>query len=215
MRQKKIELDSIENGKDSLRHAVEHFTHDSRPTDLKYAVLHVCHAVELFLKAVLNEAHPALIFQKPEDASKPIAKTVDFGTLLGRLHAVGVELFDDDRNTLHALRNERNKIEHHKVELDKQQAEEWIGRATRFLNEFAENELGLQFRSVHDAKTFATPSETIFTYEEMLERASESLPEYGPDECNEHQVVSRMPTRDDSVSRPRIRRWQCELPILW
>jgi hypothetical protein len=162
MRPKTIKLDLIENGKDSLRHAVEHFTNDSRPTDLKYAVLHVCHAVELFLKAALNDAHPALIFQKPEDATKPTAKTVECDTLLGRLHAVGVELSDADRKTLHALRNERNKIEHHKVELDKKQADEWIGRAMRFLNEFAKNELDLEFRTVLDAKTFATLSEAIY-----------------------------------------------------
>lgn len=46
------------NANDSLVHAVEHFVADEMPTDLKYAILHIYHAVELFLKAWLVKICP-------------------------------------------------------------------------------------------------------------------------------------------------------------
>lgn len=198
----KIELDLVENGKDSLRHAVEHFTDDSRPTDLKYAVLHVFHAVELFLKAVLGNAHPTLIFQKPEESNKPSARTVDFGTLLDRLKAVGVELEDDELETLQAIRSERNKIEHYKVAFDKKQVKVWIGRAMRFLDKFVDDELDFKLEDVLDLETYRTLAEAVYSYKEQLEKARKSLPGQLPDDYFAHQHVSCPDCLQDVIPFP-------------
>ena len=95
-----------ENAMDSLIHGVEHFVDGGRPTDLKYTILHVFHALELFLKARLAKAHPLLIYQKPE---KPI-NTVDFAELTGRLFQVGVKLSEENLKDLNRLRSIRNTI---------------------------------------------------------------------------------------------------------
>ena len=199
MGKSRIKLDLVENGKDSLRHAVEHFTDNSKPTDLKYAVLHVFHAVELFLKAALSKSHSSLIFQKPEDAKNLSARTVDFQTLLRRLKAVDAELSEDDCKHLDTLRQERNKIEHYQVDLDKQEVQNWIGQAMRILNEFVEVELEFKFEDVLDRDTYQVLAESIYTFEQQLARAEEALPQWGPNESLEHELITCPECGQDTI----------------
>ena len=60
----KFELSLEQNALDSLVHGVEHYVNEEKPTDLKYTILHVFHAVELFLKARLAKNDPSSIFKK-------------------------------------------------------------------------------------------------------------------------------------------------------
>jgi hypothetical protein len=50
-----------QNAMDSLVNGVEHFVNSEKPTDLQYTILHMFHAVELFLKARLAKVTPQLI----------------------------------------------------------------------------------------------------------------------------------------------------------
>jgi len=177
---KKLELDLQQNATDSLAHAVEHFGEGKRATDLKYAVLHVFHAVELFLKARLRRAHPTLVFEKPEEAGKRSARTVDFRILVRRLRAVGVHLSDSDCNDLNAIRDRRNDIEHHEVELDRNKVKEWIGRAMRFVDRFVAEEMGIRLKDTLPPDTYQTLAEAVYTYEERVVAARAELPEWHP-----------------------------------
>ena len=66
----KIEIGLEENALDSLKHGIEHFIRDTSKTDLKYAILHIAHSVELFIKARLSKEHFLLIFFKPENSNR-------------------------------------------------------------------------------------------------------------------------------------------------
>jgi hypothetical protein len=61
-----------QNAMDSLVHGVEHFVNEEKPTDLRYTILHVFHAVELFLKARLAKDDPLSIFTNRRTDSKAI-----------------------------------------------------------------------------------------------------------------------------------------------
>src|SRR5437773_1820574 len=96
---------------DSLVHGVEHFINEEKPTDLKYTILHVFHAVELFLKARLAKDDPASIFRNPRSNY-----TIGFQTSLKRLNDIGIDVLEKNRKDLDELSKLRNSIEHHQIE---------------------------------------------------------------------------------------------------
>lgn len=68
LRAEKFKLELLENALDSLDEGIERFLLNRRPSDLKYSVLHIAQAVELFLKARLVREHPLLIYVNPAKA---------------------------------------------------------------------------------------------------------------------------------------------------
>jgi hypothetical protein len=61
-KQQKLAITLEENAMDSLVHGIEHYLYGKRKSDWKYIVLHVFHAVELFLKARLANHDEKLIY---------------------------------------------------------------------------------------------------------------------------------------------------------
>jgi hypothetical protein len=175
-----IVLELKENALDSLVHGVEHFLSDQRRTDLKYAVLHVFQAVELYLKARLAGVHPILMLARPEEYENPDAKTVDFGPLVKRVEAVGALISEDDLEVLEMVRRKRNQIEHHRVAMNKQGASDLIGKTVRFLESFLSEELDIILKDELDKMTFDALSEAIHSWEERLERARALIQELIP-----------------------------------
>lgn len=200
------------NAEDSLSHGVDHFLEAQEsgdPSHLKYTILHTFHAIELYLKARLAKAHPTLIFQKPEDAHKDDPKTVDFDTLIGRLASASVKLIDDDKEDLNQLRKVRNKIEHHKISFSLEQAQDYVGRAMRFLETFLIKQLSISLKQKLDEEKYKALEEALYSYEERVDRAKKSASEnkpFGSDgigwelltcqECGE-DTVSPDPEADD------------------
>jgi hypothetical protein len=136
------------NAIDSLVHAVEHFLADERPTDLKYTVLHIFHAVELFLKARLATFCSELIYEKPRKDGK--RHTVKFRQLKKRLSEQGVVLSEQDRKNLDYLQEIRNSIEHHRIDCSRNDIEEYVGCAIYFLETFLLNELEISLKDALD-----------------------------------------------------------------
>jgi hypothetical protein len=133
-------IDLEENAIDSLVHAIEHyqaFLDDGEVRNVKYAVLHSFHAVELVLKARMAKEHPILIFRDPGDIKKD--RTATFDQLMGRLENCGVSL-KSQRVHLDSLQKIRNDIEHYKIETKLSEVEGYIGKAIQFLDEFLRNE---------------------------------------------------------------------------
>ncbi len=171
------------NAEDSLSHGVDHFIEAQEsgdPSHLKYTILHTFHATELYLKARLAKAHPSLIFQKPEEAHKHDPKTVDFDTLIGRLAAASVQLDEEEHEDLKQLRIVRNRIEHHKISFSLEQAQNYVGKAMRFLEQFLEEELSISLKDNLDKDKYIALQKAVYSYEERLERAKESANETGP-----------------------------------
>jgi hypothetical protein len=137
-----------ENAIDSLVHAVEHFLAEERPTDLKYTILHIFHAIELFLKARLAMFDSELIYEKPKkDGTR---HTIRFGQLKELLCKQGVVLSEQDEKNLAYLQEIRNSIEHHRIDCSRNDIEEYVGCAVYFLETFLFNELGISLKKQLD-----------------------------------------------------------------
>lgn len=163
-------LDIEKNAFSSLTHGIEHFIESDTTDNLKFAIIHVFHAVELFLKARLAKEHPLLIFTKPECEIDEDSHTVRFDVLLGRLRNVGVNLGDFVPD-LAALRRVRNSIEHHRITATKKDVRSYIGRASKFLNGFLERELGMTLQDELEDDKYKVLYEAIYSYEERLKSA--------------------------------------------
>lgn len=157
-----------QNAMDSLEHGVEHFVNEEKPTDLKYTILHTFHAVELFLKARLAKVNPQLIFTRNH-------YTVDYRTLIDRLENAGVNLSEQNRQDLDALRVIRNSIEHYQFQGNRRDIEHYLGRAMYFLDSFLQHELGINLEEQLDEDTYRTLSEALYSYKERLEKAEERV----------------------------------------
>jgi len=165
-------LDLEQNAMDSLVHGVEHFINGEKPTDLKYTILHVFHAVELFLKARLAKDKPLSIF-----SNRRTNHTVDFQQSIKLLSDVGVNMSEQNHNDLDALRLIRNSIEHHQIQRSRSEIEHYLGRAMYFLDSFLQQELGINLKDELDEGTYSVLSNALYSYNERLEKANEQLKE--------------------------------------
>lgn len=201
-----------ENAIDSLIHAVEHFIANKKPTDLKYTILQLFHALELFLKTRLAIAHPILIYQEPEKAGDN-AKTVSFESLTGRLCKVGVDLSKQELEDINVLRKVRNSIEHHRINANYEQIEDYVGRTMRFLETFLQKELNIILKEQLVPEIYHPLSEALYSYEERLEKAQQEREKHLParpkdrllyqilvcEECGEETVTVPDPTSKDGT----------------
>jgi hypothetical protein len=187
-----------ENAIDSLVHAVEHFLAEERPTDLKYTILHIFHAVELFLKARLAKVAPERIYRGQE--SGETGYTVDFKELKKRLKKENVILSEQDEVNLKQLQNFRNSIEHHRIEHNRDDIEKYIGCAIYFLETFLFEELGISLKEQVDKvdeDAYQTLSKAwLFHFKRMDENGIPSHPKrrmnfdfFMCEQCDEESVV--------------------------
>ncbi|MGV9571086.1 hypothetical protein ACWDRX_16615, partial [Streptomyces nigra] len=83
---------------DYLLSVTQHLADKPTARDLKYAVLHLHSAVEVLLKARLTQEHWALVFEKPENATRGDFEKAEFKScgvvdVLRRLeHIAGLDL---------------------------------------------------------------------------------------------------------------------------
>lgn len=202
-----------QNAFSSLAHGIEHFIDKDTPDNLKFAIIHVFHALELFLKARLAKAHPLLIYTKPECEINDDSHTVGFDAIIGRLRNINVKLTNDNFNDINALRKIRNSIEHHKIKTNKEDVKNYIGRSARFLEEFLMDELETNLKDEIKENIYNTLSEAIYSYKERLERAKEEIDnclpfshkdrleynlEYCP-ECGEETIIIPDPLAEDEL----------------
>ncbi|KAF0145259.1 MAG: hypothetical protein FD156_1090 [Nitrospirae bacterium] len=164
---------------------------------LKFTIMHVSHAIELFLKARLAKAHQLLIYLKPENEINDDTLTVGFDSLLGRLKNIGVILTKEETDDLKALRKTRHSIEHHEIQKDIESVKMYIGRATRFLEKFLNNEFNIKLKEeiLNDEslekdgeEMYRTLSEAIYSYEERLQKAKGEMNEYLPYDSKERFI---------------------------
>ncbi|MDY6782117.1 MAG: hypothetical protein SW833_06125 [Cyanobacteriota bacterium] len=151
--QQKLVVQLEENAMDSLVHGVEHHLYGRRNTDWKYVILHVFHAVELFLKARLAKHDKKLIYTNRKNGH-----TVGCVEAIKRLiNEVGIPLdryvkYESNGSQkaryqlageLEELQQARNSIEHKEASLDEGEVKNFLGVAFRFLDDFVHRELGL------------------------------------------------------------------------
>jgi hypothetical protein len=151
--QQKLVVRLEENAMDSLIHGIEHHLYGKRKSDWKYVILHVFHAVELFLKARLAKHDETLIYT--DRKSGHTVKCVDaIGRLVSEVNIPLDSYVVKSKNKkeevkynwtgeLEELRQARNDIEHKEASLDKDAVNRILGVAFRFLDDFVSRELGL------------------------------------------------------------------------
>lgn len=169
-------IDIRNNALSSLQHGIEHFVGEETNDNLKFAIIHIFHALELSLKARLAKAHRLLIYEKPEDKIDDNAKTVNFNTLIKRLENIGMKISEGDN--LKYLQKIRNCIEHHQIEADREEVKQYIGRVAQFLDKFLENELNISLRKELPDKLYNALLEAIYSYKERREKANADMGKY-------------------------------------
>lgn len=194
-----------ENAADSLNHALEHVI-DGKLNSIKYMIMHSHHAVELFLKARLAKAHFTLIYEKPEAAENPNAKTVDFKTLIGRLQTIGVKLTEEELGHLSILKEKRNAIEHHKVSIDLEEGRLYVGRALRFLEEFVSDQLKKDIAEIVTQEGFEALVKEFYSYEERVDVAKQQLELLAPDirDGGEYEVFDCESCGEETMVAPSV-----------
>lgn len=176
-----------DNAIDSLEHGLEHFlTDEPSARDLKATIIHVFHALELFLKAALAKVHRNLIFSRIDEG--PIrdgSHTVSFEKLLWRLQNFDVDLSDEAIKHLKSLQFVRNSIEHHKVAGRRDDVERYISHAIAFLEEFLPEHLAIELKGVLKADQYSLVQERVYSYDQRLALATQRLERDIPMEAGE------------------------------
>ncbi|MEB3181706.1 MAG: hypothetical protein VKL59_22140 [Nostocaceae cyanobacterium] len=152
--QQKLVVKLEENAMDSLVHGVEHHLYGRRSTDWKYVILHVFHAVELFLKARLAKHDESLIYRKNGN-TVGADEAID---LLVREAKLSLFQYAESQESgkyklggaLDALRKARNSIEHKEVALAPKEVKKILAAAFVFLDTFVYEELGLSLKAELD-----------------------------------------------------------------
>ena len=142
------QLDLLDNAIDSLNEGLAKHQ-QAQAGDVKaykFCVLHLSHFLELVLKHYVTLAHPLLIYKNPfakhfDDESQ----TIGLQEAINFLKNEGRDLSEKFLEDLQWLKKLRNRIEHHKFEMDVAQVEATIGRLIMAFVEFdqAHENLGL------------------------------------------------------------------------
>ncbi|WP_038021457.1 hypothetical protein [Synechocystis sp. PCC 7509] len=151
--QQKLVITLEENAMDSLVHGIEHHLYGKRKSDWKYIILHIFHAVELFLKARLAK-HDARLIYTDGKSGHTVSCVRAIELLVNEVNIpldsyVKRKLNDKQpakyqfTGELEELRQARNNIEHKEASLNKDAVNNFLGVAFRFLDDFVSLELGL------------------------------------------------------------------------
>jgi hypothetical protein len=123
----------LRSGLEVLDHGLWHFFRSDTSTDMKFAVLHVDQAIELFLKEKVR-ASGRSIYKNPKE-------TITVFGAYELLKALGIKI--PEKPDLELLHEERNNIQHKYATLSAEDAAFHIDKAMRFLKRFLKDELGV------------------------------------------------------------------------
>jgi hypothetical protein len=186
---RRFALDLVANATDSLNHGLSHFHGDrSSASDLKAALLLVFHATELVLKERLARINPALILSNIDKAEPLERNTVAFSKLPHRLMNFGVRLDEADCKTLARIAKLRNEVEHSHFDMDHEEVARELGETLKFVFKFMASELELEPEEELGTDIFKEARELIYSYDELLKQAEESLNKVMPTDMKERSM---------------------------
>lgn len=141
-------FDLVENAKESLDHAIEHYTNSSPslPSDLKRVLLDITHVVELLLKERLSRINPSLIWKNVDQFPDERSETVSPDFAFKRLVKIGgLQLTENIKNVIEDATELRNRIIHFKFRLEEKEARVLIAKLLSFILDFSKNNLSLNW----------------------------------------------------------------------
>jgi hypothetical protein len=118
-----------------LEHGLWHFFRSTTATDMKFAILHVDQAIELFLKERVRSGGKS-IYKNPKETI----------SIWGAYEILEKELkcTIPEKPDLELLHEERNSIQHKSANPSPEDTSFHIDRAMRFISRFVHEELGLE-----------------------------------------------------------------------
>ncbi len=169
----------IENAEDSLLHAMGHVkpVNNSETGDWKRVIVDFAHVVELLFKEKLRRIHPALVFKNIDKIPFFESHTVGSEQAFKRLQNIGgMKFSEDDINAINTARKKRNEIEHYEFSITNQEAKVVVGQILSFILRFANDDLGLDWKSnyLNDKNWNLLIGYTEF-FESLLETANKKI----------------------------------------
>ncbi|MBS1227554.1 MAG: hypothetical protein H6R17_831 [Proteobacteria bacterium] len=195
-------LDLLPNALDSLAEALAKFKagDEGDSKAYKFAVLHMAHFIELVFKHHITEKHPLLIYKDPFAPKLDRNKTITLWDAINFINNEDGEAVSKEfRTDLEWLKRLRNEIEHHKFEMDVNQARSTIGRLFRSVLEFLENHTDIEVGS-------HIPDETMETFKVLSDEYEFRL----RDALKEAEEVEEANWSDPSDPDPAPARLECE-----
>jgi hypothetical protein len=163
----------FENAVDSLEVGMQFFK-DRKP---KFAMLLVFHSIELLLKEQLSRKNPILIYRSIDKVISDDSQTVGLAESLVRFQNLGINLTEDEKETLVALQKRRNRVEHHRYDPHNDDRET-LGRSLRFIRMFVANHLGDDLKTHIDNAFLVEIDQLILSYEELKAIAEAEFEEW-------------------------------------
>jgi tetratricopeptide (TPR) repeat protein len=172
------QLDLLDNAIDSLNEALAKYQ-QAKAGDVKaykFCVLHLSHFLELVLKHYVTLAHPLLIYKNPFAKSfDGESQTIGLQEAINFLKNEGRELSDKFLEDLQWLKKLRNRIEHHKFDMDVAQVESTIGRLISAFVEFDQAHENLGFDDLIDLKQYNLFLDLADNYDLNLKKAENEV----------------------------------------
>jgi hypothetical protein len=124
----------LRSGLEVLEHGLWHFDRTDTPTDLKFAIMHVDQAIELFLKEKVRASGKSI--NKPKNSKETLGLYSLYDILEKELGCSIPEKAD-----LELLHEERNAIQHKYLNPSAEDASFHIGNGVAFIARFLREEL--------------------------------------------------------------------------
>lgn len=121
----------LRSGLEVLDHGLWHFFRSETSTDMKFALLHIDQAIELFLKEKVRASGQS-IYKNPKE-------TISMFGAYDALKNLNVKI--PEKPDLELLHEERNNIQHKYATLSAEDAAFHIDKAVRFIKRFLKDEL--------------------------------------------------------------------------
>lgn len=171
-----VRFDLIGNALDFLQSAADNlaaFETSSRPTDIKYGLLHLSAGIELLLKQRLTQEHWSLIFNDVNKASLTAYESANFTSVasadcITRLRSIcGVDISSVHQKSLMGLRRLRNKVEHFGFQVSREEGLSIATKTWSFALDFIEDQL---LRGLDEDKTagWKTVKERMLQVEQFV-----------------------------------------------
>jgi hypothetical protein len=119
-----------------LEHGLYHYLRSSTPKDMKFAILHIDQAVELFLKERIRKGGKSI--NKPKNPKETITIWQAYEILEDQL-----KVSIPEKTDLELLHEERNNIQHKYANPSADDAEFYVDNAMKFIERFVREELKL------------------------------------------------------------------------
>lgn len=192
-----VRMTLLENSYDFLNESLRaHGRSEDDPKALKFAILHVVHAIELLLKARLQAEHPSLIYENVDRRGKTVSLRQAIERIVG---ATRIHLSSKEQRAIRKATEWRDAIIHHEFELPKYQVESVYTQLFEFISSFHNDHTS--FGELHrniDPESWDTEARIIDSFrKDFVIYNGVEVPRWWPAEVMRWQIHTLMELHGD------------------